>query len=106
MCLIFFSLNDHHRYKLIVAANRDEFYNRKTAPAHFWEDDNNILAGKDLEAGGTWMGITVGGRIAMVTNYRDIRNLKQSAPSRGHLVSNYLMSDSTPVQYFNEFQKN
>ena len=75
MCLIFISVKDNPSYKLIVAANRDEFYDRKTAPAHFWEDHPQILGGRDLEAMGTWMGINKNGRISMITNYRDLKNI-------------------------------
>ncbi len=99
MCLIFLSLHQHPRYKLIVAANRDEFYNRKTAQAGFWPDYPHILAGRDLEAGGTWMGLTRRGKIAMVTNYRDVRNLKPRAPSRGVLVAEYLVNGQAPLPY-------
>lgn len=99
MCLIFISFQNHPQYKLIVAANRDEFYRRKTAPAHFWDDFPHILAGRDLEAGGTWMGITRHGKIAMVTNYRDLRNLKPVAPSRGILVSDFLANGEKPIPY-------
>lgn len=90
MCLIFISINQHPRYKLVVAANRDEFYNRKTAPAHFWNDDPHILAGRDLEAGGTWLGVNKRGKISMITNFRDPKNINQNAPSRGKLVSDFL----------------
>jgi uncharacterized protein with NRDE domain len=99
MCLIFISLNHHPHFKLIVAANRDEFYHRRTAPAGFWEDHPHILAGRDLEAGGTWLGITRQGKIAMVTNYRDLRNLKRNAPSRGMLTAEYLMNGERPQPY-------
>ena len=81
MCLIFLALNQHPRYKLIVAGNRDEFYHRKTAPAEFWKDQPTVLAGRDLEAMGTWLGITSSGRIAMLTNYRDPQNINPAAPS-------------------------
>lgn len=99
MCLIFFGLNQHPDYKLVIAANRDEFYKRKTAPAHFWEDHPHILGGRDLEAGGTWMGMSKQGKISMVTNYRDLRNLKEAAPSRGHLVTDFLLNGDQPQQY-------
>lgn len=99
MCLIFLSINNHPTYKLIVAANRDEFYNRKTVAAHFWRDHPEILAGRDLEAGGTWMGISKTGKISMVTNYRDLKNLKHNAPSRGHLVSDFLLNGDKPDAY-------
>lgn len=90
MCLIFISTNNHPTYKLIVAANRDEFYSRKTEAANFWPDYPQILGGRDLEAQGTWMAMTISGKIGMITNYRDPRNINPKAPSRGELVSNYL----------------
>jgi uncharacterized protein with NRDE domain len=99
MCLIFLSVNNHPDYKLIVAGNRDEFYKRKTQSAHFWTDQPHLLAGKDLEAGGTWMGITKNGKLSFVTNYRDLRNLKPVAPSRGHLVSDFLVNGDQPQPY-------
>ncbi|MFZ2905486.1 MAG: NRDE family protein [Cyclobacteriaceae bacterium] len=99
MCLIFISLNDHPDYTLIVAANRDEFYERKTQPAQFWNDHTNILGGRDLEASGTWMAMAKNGKISMVTNYRDLQNIKKQAPSRGQLVSDYLLNGDQPVGY-------
>jgi uncharacterized protein with NRDE domain len=99
MCLIFFSLNHHPTYKLIVAANRDEFYARKTAPAHFWKDHPHILGGRDLEASGTWMAMNKNGKISLVTNYRDPANINPGAPSRGQLVSDYLLNNETPEAY-------
>jgi uncharacterized protein with NRDE domain len=101
MCLIFLSVQDHPQYKLIVAANRDEFYQRKTAPADYWHDHPEILGGRDLEAHGTWMAMNKNGRIAMVTNYRDIKNIKATAPSRGALVTDYLLEAGTPEIYLN-----
>jgi uncharacterized protein with NRDE domain len=99
MCLIFTAINYHPVYKLIVAANRDEFYNRKTAPANYWPDYPHILGGRDLQAGGTWMGMTKSGKIAMLTNYRDPKNIKADAPSRGFLVSDYLAKDVEATSY-------
>jgi uncharacterized protein with NRDE domain len=99
MCLIFFSLNHHPQYKLIVAANRDEFYQRKTAPANFWSDYPQILGGRDLEAAGTWMALNKNGRISLVTNYRDLTHLKTKAPSRGQLVSDYVINGDAPDAY-------
>lgn len=99
MCLIFISLRNNPTYKLIVAANRDEFYNRKTAPAHFWEDHPGVLGGRDLEASGTWLGVNRNGRISMITNYRDLKNIKPQAPSRGKLVSEYLLRQGGPDEY-------
>lgn len=102
MCLIFLALNQHPTYKLIVAANRDEFYSRKTAPAHFWEDYPNILGGRDLEASGTWMAMNKNGKISLVTNYRDPANINPNAPSRGQLVSDFLVNGDTPEEYLSK----
>jgi uncharacterized protein with NRDE domain len=99
MCLIFLSLHNHPNYKLIVAANRDEFYNRKTAPAHYWKNHPTLLGGRDLEASGTWMGMTTSGRISMLTNYRNPQNINPNAPSRGQLVSDYLIGDISGDEY-------
>jgi uncharacterized protein with NRDE domain len=104
MCLIFFSVNQHPQYKLILAGNRDEFYGRKTAPADFWTDKPEIIGGRDLEANGTWLGMTKRGRISFITNYRDIKNIKFNAPSRGQLVTDYLEMNSTPDQYLHEIE--
>jgi len=104
MCLIFISLNNHPAYKLIIAANRDEFYNRKTAAADFWEDKPYILGGRDLEACGTWMAMTKTGRIGMITNYRDPQNINPKAPSRGELVSDYLDKGGDGLSYLNSIE--
>ncbi|HWO74464.1 MAG TPA: NRDE family protein [Bacillus sp. (in: firmicutes)] len=89
MCLILFAYRIHPKYKLIMAANRDEFYKRPTAPAHFWEDEPNILAGRDLEKRGTWMGVTKTGSFAAVTNYRDPNEETEGKRSRGELVADF-----------------
>ena len=105
MCLIFFALKQHPKYKLILAGNRDEFYNRRTAAADFWEDNPSVLAGRDLEAMGTWLGITRQGRLSMLTNYRDPANIRPSAPSRGKLVSDFLIGDENPPAYMDRVSK-
>ncbi len=102
MCLIFVSIDNHPNYRLVVAANRDEFYNRETAPAHYWKDHPEVLGGRDLQAGGTWLGITRQGRISMVTNYRDLRNINLNAPSRGRLITDYLLTNTTPEGYLSQ----
>lgn len=102
MCLIFVSLQSHPDYKLIVAANRDEFYQRKTAPAGYWNDHPDILAGRDLEAQGTWLGMTRTGRISLLTNFRDPKNINPAAPSRGQLVSDYLAGNVPASDYLNK----
>ena len=107
MCLIVFSSNNHPKYKLILAANRDEFYKRPTRTAQFWQDERypNILAGKDLEAGGTWMGIHKDGRWGALTNFRDPSAIKNDAPSRGQLVTNYLTQKTSAPDYISEIGK-
>lgn len=71
MCLVVFAWRAHPAYPLVVAANRDEYFERPAAPAHWWTDAPELLAGRDLEAGGTWMGLARNGRFAALTNYRD-----------------------------------
>lgn len=99
MCLIVFSYKEHPQYDLIFAANRDEFYNRPTEPAKFWDEQPDVLAGKDLKAGGTWLGITRRGSFSALTNYRDMAVSKDNPPSRGHLVLDYLTNGSDPKAY-------
>ena len=98
MCLIFLSYKQNENYPFILLANRDEFYERPTQPAEFWEG-TDVLAGKDLEAGGTWLGVNKSGRMALLTNYRDLANLKPQAPSRGKLVADYLQNSFDPDKY-------
>jgi uncharacterized protein with NRDE domain len=90
MCLLVFSYKQHPAYDLIFVANRDESYTRPTRAAQFWDDFPQVLAGKDLKAGGTWMGVTKTGAFSALTNFRDPKLLKQNPPSRGHLVLDYL----------------
>jgi hypothetical protein len=100
MCLILFAYKKHSHYPLIFAANRDEFYERPSETASFWDDKPDILAGRDLKDGGTWLGITKKGRIAALTNYRDPASIKKGAPSRGWLVRNFLFGEEKPLPYF------
>jgi uncharacterized protein with NRDE domain len=100
MCLILFAWQAHPRYPLIVAANRDEFHSRPAAAAHWWADAGGVLAGRDLQAGGTWMGVSRGGRFAAITNYREPQTLEPPFErSRGHLVRDYLISDDSAAKY-------
>ncbi|MDA0193770.1 MAG: NRDE family protein [Bacteroidetes bacterium] len=99
MCLILFSWKNHPDYELIIAANRDEFYSRKTAKAHFWQDHSEVLAGRDLKAGGTWMGITKSGRFTAITNYRNPQLRRENSLSRGFLTRNYLVQEESPPEY-------
>jgi len=91
MCLILFAWQAHPRYSLVIAANRDEFHHRPTASARFWEDSPDLLAGRDLQAGGTWMGISRSGRFAAVTNFREPQAPEPPLDhSRGELVTNFV----------------
>ena len=99
MCLLLLAVQKHPDYKLVLAANRDEYYDRPTAPAAFWDEAPHLLAGKDLRAGGTWLGITKTGRIAAITNYRDPAAVISGAPSRGNLVSDFLLGRQSPERF-------
>lgn len=99
MCLLLLAVKKHPDYSLVLAANRDEYYDRPTAPAAFWNEAPHLLAGKDLRAGGTWLGITRQGRIAAITNYRDPASIKTNAPSRGKLVSGFLLGQESPERF-------
>lgn len=102
MCLIAFAHRVHPEFPLVVAANRDEFYTRPSAPAAFWEDQPEILAGRDLECMGTWLGVTRSGRFAAVTNYRDPADARANAESRGTLVSRFLGGTASAAQFVAE----
>src|SRR5438067_7865027 len=101
MCLIVVGWQAHKDYPLIVAANRDEFHARPAAPAAFWRDQPGILAGRDLEAMGTWMGVSRSGRFAAVTNYRGARE-PSAEESRGALVSRFLAGNTGAAAYMAE----
>lgn len=98
MCLIVFAWKVHPDYPLVVAANRDEFRRRPAQAAHWWDDAPGVLAGRDLEAGGTWIGVTRQGRFAALTNRRDPARRAADAPSRGTLVLRALTDARAPVE--------
>lgn len=98
MCLIAFAHRAHPAYPLVVAANRDELHARPSAPAAWWPDAPGVLAGRDLRAGGTWMGITRTGRFAAVTNYREWPP-EAGELSRGALVAGFLAGELAPAEY-------
>lgn len=104
MCLIFIANQCHPGYPLVIAANRDEFYQRPSLPAAFWKDRPDILSGIDQQAGGTWLGVTSGGKIAALTNYRDPKLIDLSAPSRGALVKDFLVDKTPPEKYLQNIQ--
>src|ERR1700720_1670637 len=95
MCLAIVALNAHPRYRVVIAANRDEFHARPAAPAHWWT--SGMLAGQDLIGGGAWVGVTRSGRGALVTNYRETIPRDPDAPSRGKLVPGALLDPSPPL---------
>jgi uncharacterized protein with NRDE domain len=99
MCLIIFAHQLHRRYPLLVAANRDEHYQRSTASAGFWQHQPQLLAGRDLVAGGTWLGITRGGRFAAITNHRNPPTTPATPRSRGMLTLDFLTSTASPGEY-------
>jgi uncharacterized protein with NRDE domain len=102
MCLVLIAWRVHPRYPLIVAANRDEFYARPTQPAQRWPGASGMIAGKDLEAGGSWMGVDASGRFAAVTNFRELEQGPADARSRGELVTDYLLGNAPAKSYLAE----
>lgn len=104
MCLIAVAWKQHPKFKLVAVANRDEFYDRVTLPAHFWAEYPDLLAGKDLKAGGTWMGVSTRGKWTALTNYRDMRKIKHDAPSRGMLTLNFLKDSLSPAGYLDQLK--
>ncbi|MEH7224057.1 NRDE family protein [Bacillus sp. JJ1566] len=105
MCLVLLAYRAHPVYKLIVAANRDEFLQRPTAPIHFWEDEPTLLAGRDLEKMGTWMGVTKAGRFSAITNYRDPSEVIDGKHSRGKLVKDALTYNGEIAEYMKQLGK-
>jgi uncharacterized protein with NRDE domain len=113
MCLAVIAWQSHPDYPLVLAANRDEFYARSTRPASWWGQSVELLAGRDEEAGGTWLGIARSGRIALLTNVRAPSERNPHAPSRGTIVvsalqsaapaGEWLRSQAPKLQAFNGF---
>ncbi|MCG2634049.1 MAG: NRDE family protein [Gammaproteobacteria bacterium] len=104
MCLILLAWQADPRYSLVVAANRDEFYRRPTRPADYWPEDPALLAGKDLQAGGTWLGVNRAGRFAAVTNRRQADRKSEPGPSRGLLVKGFLAGADEPTAYLEQIK--
>lgn len=99
MCLVVLAFDVDADNSLIVGANRDEFHARPTQAADWWADHPDIVAGRDLQAGGTWLGLSRGGRFATVTNFRDAEPKESKLRSRGHLVTEFLLGTQTPNEY-------
>lgn len=104
MCLILIAIHQHPRFPLVVAANRDEYFNRPAAPASFWPEAPQLLAGRDLLAGGTWLGLTRSGRFAAVTNVREPGRNRPDALSRGALTCEFLLGDRPAQAYLQDLQ--
>lgn len=90
MCLLVLAWQTHPQYPLIVAANRDEHHERPAAPLAVWDSAPHILAGRDLQAGGTWLGVNRQRRFGVITNFRDLQPTEPGAPSRGIFIPDYL----------------
>jgi uncharacterized protein with NRDE domain len=105
MCLIVIANRQHPQYRLIIAVNRDEYYQRPTAAAAFWADCPGVLAGRDLQQMGAWLGITRTGRFAALTNYRDPAAVLPSARSRGELVKNFLCGNKSASDYLRQVEQ-
>ncbi|HQG95854.1 MAG TPA: NRDE family protein [Smithellaceae bacterium] len=105
MCLIIFAYDVHPSYKLVLAANRDEFYDRPSASADFWKDYPDLLAGRDLKEKGTWLGITRQGKFAAITNYRDPASFMFDAKSRGKLVKDFLGGKNNAEEFIKKISR-
>ncbi len=101
MCLVLAAYDNHPDYKLVLIANRDEFHDRPCKKLHNWDTDTSIQAGKDLEAGGTWLGVSIAGKVATVTNVRKPSSYASALRSRGLLVTDFLES-SINIDQFNQ----
>lgn len=104
MCLLVLAWKTHPRYRLVVAANRDEYHDRPAAPLAPWPAPADFLAGRDLRAGGTWMAIDRRRRFGIITNFRDLVRAPPEAPSRGGLIPGYLAGGAAPGEYLDSLQ--
>jgi len=102
VCLILLARGSRPDYPLVLAANRDEYFSRPSRPAHYWEDAPAVLGGRDLQAGGSWLGVDANGRLAAVTNYREPPQPQPGLDSRGRLVADYLKQAREPRAYLQE----
>jgi uncharacterized protein with NRDE domain len=105
MCIALFSYKNTPGYRLILAANRDEFLARPTAPLDWWSDNNRILAGRDIQDGGTWLGVSRKGSFGVLTNYRELPKMNESLKSRGEIIVRYLSADSMLPDFFRGLQE-
>ncbi len=105
MCIVLIAKNTTKDFPLIILANRDEYFERETKSLNLWGKDKKILAGKDLSAGGTWLGITSSGRVAALTNLATIEDLPKNKKSRGLLIKNFLTTNISPLDYVKSLKK-
>ncbi|MBK6599828.1 MAG: NRDE family protein [Proteobacteria bacterium] len=104
MCLLVLAWHAHPRYRLIVAANRDEFHDRPALPLGAWPEADRLVGGRDLHAGGAWLAVDRGGRFGVVTNYRETLRPRTSAPSRGRLIPTYLGGTDSAANYLDDLE--
>jgi uncharacterized protein with NRDE domain len=104
MCLLVLAWRAHPRYPLIVAANRDEYHERPSAPLARWDGPAGIVGGRDLRAGGTWLAVDAKRRLGVVTNFRDLQRPKPGAPSRGDLIPGYLRQAGSPQDFLSTLE--
>ena len=104
MCIVALAWHILDDVPLCLISNRDEFYLRPTRALTAWEN-SPIIAGQDLQSGGTWMGVTQAGKWAVLTNFRDATDQKQYPTSRGHLIQNFLESNLNPIRFAQELEK-
>lgn len=104
MCLLVLAWKSHPRYRLVLAGNRDEFHDRAAAPLNWWQHDPRILGGRDLKAGGAWLGVARSGRFGVVTNYRDLQAPVEGAPSRGNLIPRFLTGATSPKEFLDDLR--
>ena len=105
MCLAVIALNAHALWPLVIIANRDEYHERPTATADIWQASPGVLAGRDLRAGGTWLGVSASGKIGLLTNYREPGKQNPASPSRGGLVGQYLAQSISADTYLRSVQQ-
>jgi uncharacterized protein with NRDE domain len=104
MCLLVLAWEAHPHYRLVVAANRDEFHERPTVPMAKWPAPDDIIGGRDLRAGGTWLAMDRSRRFGVITNFRELQRPSPNVPSRGNLIPSYLRGELGPEQYLAELE--
>src|SRR3569833_4293168 len=104
MCLLILAWRVHPRYRIVVAANRDEFHERPTEAMGLWPPPDELIAGRDLRAGGTWLGVDRRRRFGIVTNFRELQRPAPGAPSRGNLIPGYLRNPAPVTDYLQQLE--